>query len=310
MSKRISIGTWAFLFNQERPIPFEEVVPGLQELGFDGLELGGFGEHPSPDNKPTEADRATVRQLWESRGMGCSGLAADLWSEKLITAPDDSSYMATFRKNLKFCNDLGIDVMRVDTTEDPWVLGDVPGESRPEQVTCQVDYDTALERVCDTWRRCAEEAAAAGVRLVWEFEPGFALNKPSDIMRVLDGVGHENLMTMFDTCHADNVAVQGARQPGTRETLPGGIGELAERLAGKIGRVHLIDSDGSINEHKTSTHPPFGEGRLDFDQFMPAIVAAGCPDDWWTIDLCFWPNAWDATARCKKALDRLAEKYG
>ena len=117
-------------------------------------------------------------------------------------------------------------------------------------------------------------------------------------------------MVMFDTCHADNVAVQGARHPGSQETLPGGIAELAEKLRGKIGRLHLIDSDGSINEHKTSTHPPFGQGQLNFDQFMPAIVAAGCPDDWWTIDLCFWPNAWDATAQCKQGIDQLAAKYG
>src|SRR3990172_10830436 len=106
--------------------------------------------------------------------MGCSGLAADLWSERLITAPDDSSYLATFRKNLKFCNDLGIDVIRVDTTEDPWTLGDVPGETRPEKGTRQVEYDTTLRRVCGTWKRCAQEAADAGVRVAWEFEPGFA----------------------------------------------------------------------------------------------------------------------------------------
>ena len=117
-------------------------------------------------------------------------------------------------------------------------------------------------------------------------------------------------MTMFDTCHADNVAVHAQRHPGEPETLPGGIRDLAEKLAGKIGRVHLIDSDGTINEHKTSTHPPFGEGNLDFDGFMPAIAAAGCPDDWWTIDLCFWPDAWSATAKCKAALDQLVEKYG
>jgi len=310
MAKRISIGTWAFLFNQERPIPFEEIVPGLKELGFDGLELGGFGDHPSPDNKPTADERAAVRAMWQSRGMGCSGLAADLWSERLITAPDDRSYLQAFRKNVNFCNDLGIDVIRVDTTEDPWTLGDVAGETKPEKVTRQVDYDTALKRVCSTWRRCSEEAADAGVRVVWEFEPGFAFNKPSDIFRVLDGVGHDNFMVMLDTCHADNVAVEGARQPGQKETLPGGIRQLAERLKGRIGRIHLIDSSGTLNEHMTSAHPPFGEGRLDFDQFMPALVAAGCPDDWWTIDLCFWPHAWDATARCKKAVDRLAAKYG
>jgi sugar phosphate isomerase/epimerase len=210
---------------------------------------------------------------------------------------------------LTFCQDLGIEVIRVDTTEDPWVLGPVPGETRPEKVTQQVAYDTALQRVCTTWRQCAQEAADAGIRVVWEFEPGFVFNKPSDILRVIDGVNHANFYTMFDTCHADNVAVHGQRQPGQKETLPGGIRELAQRLKGKIGRLHLIDSDGTINEHMTSTHPPFGEGALRFDEFMPAIVEAGCPDDWWTIDLCFWPNAWDATAKCKTALDKLIQKY-
>jgi len=310
MSKRTSIGTWAFLFNQKEPIGFEDVVVGLHELGVDGLELGGFGIHPNPDLVKTAEDRAAVRDLWESRGMGCSGLAADLWGESLISAPDNQSYLATFRKNLKFCTDLGIEGIRVDTTEDPWVLGDVPGETRPEKVTQQVAYDTALKRVCATWKQCVQEAADAGVRVVWEFEPGFAFNKPSDIQLVIDGVNHDNFYIMFDTCHADNVAVHGQRQPGKKETLPGGIRELAERLKGKIGRLHLIDSDGTINVHMTSTHPPFGEGKLNFAEFMPAIVAAGLPDDWWTIDLCFWPDAWDATAKCKAALDDLIKRYG
>ena len=309
MSKRISIGTWAYSIGPyaDKPIPFPEVVEKLHALGFDGLELGGFGEHPNPDRQKTKDERAAVRELWESRGMGCSGLAADLWSERLITAPDDSSYMNTFRKNLEFCNDLGIDVIRVDTTEDPGVLGPIEGEAPQEQT---VDYDVALKRVADTWRRCAQEAADAGVRVVWEFEPGFAFNKPSDIFRVLDAVNHDNFMVMYDTCHANMVAKHGSRQPGQKETLPGGARELAERLKGKIGRVHLIDSDDSLHDNHTSTHPPFGEGNLDFDELMPAIVAAGCPDDWWTIDLCFWPDAWTATEKCKRYVDQLVEKYG
>ena len=32
--------------------------------------------------------------------------------------------------------------------------------------------------------------------------------------------------------------------------------------------------------------------------------------DWWTVDLCFWPEAWDATEKCKTALDGLVSKYG
>jgi sugar phosphate isomerase/epimerase len=309
MSKRISIGTWAYSIGPyaDSPIPFAEVVNKLHELGFDGLELGGFGVHPNPDLQRTKAERAEVRNLWQSRGMGCSGLAADLWSERLITAPDDASYMSTFRKNVEFCNDLGIEVIRVDTTEDPGVLGQLPGEAAQPKT---VDYEDALKRVAATWRKCAQHAADHGVRVVWEFEPGFAFNKPSDIFRVLDAVNHDNFMLMFDTCHANMVAVHGARQPGEKETLKGGIRELAERVKGKIGRLHLIDSDDSLHDNHTSTHPPFGEGNLNFDEFMPAIVAAGSPDDWWTIDLCFWPDAWTATAKCKKAIDELAKKYG
>lgn len=311
MSKRISIGTWAYSIGpyENNPVPFPEVVQKLNELGFDGLELGGFGVHPNPDLQTTKEARAEVRELWESRGMGCSGLAADLWGESLITAPSNDSYLATFRKNVEFCNDLGIDVIRVDTTEDPRVLGQVGDEPALEDKPI-VDYDQALKRVCETWNECAKIAADAGMRVVWEFEPGFAFNKPSDIFRVLDGVNHDAFGTMFDTCHANMVAVHGARQPGGKETLSGGIAELARKLKGKIGRLHLIDSDDSLHDNHTSTHPPFGEGNLDFDAIMPDIVAAGCPDDWWTIDLCFWPDAWAATAKCKTGIDDLARKYG
>ncbi len=308
MARRISIGTWAYAIGPyaDSPVPFPEVVEKLAALGFDGLELGGFGEHPNPDALTTPDQRAAVRELWESRGMGCSGLAADLWNEKLITAPDNASYLATFRKNLAFCTDLGIDVIRVDTTEPPGVFGQIAGEPAEETV---VDYATALARVVSTWKQCAREAADASIRMVWEFEPGFAFNKPSDILRIMDEVGEDNFMVLYDTCHAHLVAKYGARQVGEKETLPGGAMELAARLKGKIGRLHLIDSDGTLHDGDTSTHPPFGKGELDFDAIMPTIVEAGCPDDWWTIDLCFWPDAWAATKQCKAAIDELAAKY-
>ncbi len=309
MSKRISIGTWAYSIGPyaEKPVPFPEVVERLSDLGFDGLELGGFGEHPNPDALNTLDKRQEVRDLWESRGMGCSGLAADLWGERLITAPRKDSYIGCFKKNVRFCNDLGIEVIRVDTTEPPGTIGQVPGEEPAEKV---VDYDDALSRVIATWKECSKIAADAGLRVAWEFEPGFCFNKPGDIFRILDGVAEDNFYTMFDTCHANMVAVHGARQVGEKETLQGGVKELAQRLSGKIGRLHLIDSDGTLHNNETSTHPPFGRGELDFEGIMPAIVEAGCPDNWWTIDLCFWPDAWQATEDCKKFVDELAVKYG
>ena len=308
MTRRIAFGTWAGSVGPyaDDPVPFEECVRRIHELGYDGIELLSVAVHPNPDRQKTSEERAEVRNVWESRGMGCSSLAPDLWSEKLITAPDVNSYLAAFRKNLQFAADLGTKVIRVDTTEDPGVLGQVEGEPRQETI---VDYDVALKRVCDTWKICAQEAAECGVLVVWEYEPGFAFNKPSDVFRVLDGVGHDNFLILFDICHTNMMVAHGSRQPGKKETLAGGIKEMAERLEGKIGRLHLIDSDGTLHDNHTSTHSPFGEGELNFDEFMPAVVAAGCPDDWWTVDLCFWPNAWEIAAECKKAVDEMVVKY-
>src|SRR5262249_46993945 len=43
MKKKLSIGSWAFIFNQEKPTnDFHQVVHMLSDLGYEGVELGGF----------------------------------------------------------------------------------------------------------------------------------------------------------------------------------------------------------------------------------------------------------------------------
>lgn len=297
--KKISIGTWAYSIGPfaDNPVPWEEILEKLASLEFDGLELGGFGVHPNPDLLPSKDQRDACKKGVADAGLAFSGLAANLWGEKLINTEDTSHYVSEFQKNLQFCVDLGIPGIRVDTVQPPTIFS-------------EVDADTARKRVVTTWKRCVAEAADKGVYVTWEFEPGFAFNKPSDILRILDEVNHDNFGVQFDTCHAHMVAAVGARQPGQKETLPGGALELAQKLRGKINHLHLIDSDGTLHGDETSTHAPFGEGILDFDALIPEILKSGIPHDWWTIDLCFWPDAWTVTEKCKKAVDTLNEKYG
>jgi sugar phosphate isomerase/epimerase len=120
---------------------------------------------------------------------------------------------------------------------------------------------------------------------------------------------------MYDTCHGQMVGVVGARQEGEKEVFANQI-EFIRLLTGRIKHIHLIDSDDSCHKDadgndETSAHPPFGLGHLDFNEIMPELIkASNLPHDWWTIDLCFWPDAWEATATCKKAIDVLVEKYG
>jgi len=297
--KDISIGSWAYAIGPyaRNPVPWEEVITRLKNLGFQGVELGGFPPHPNPDAMPEKEQRQACREQLAALGLRFSGLAADLWSQHLIDTGDQGPYLECFRKNAQFCVDLGIQGIRVDAAQPPTIFE-------------KVDPETARKRVVKTWKQCAKEAAARGLYVTWEFEPGFAFNKPSDIVRIVDEVNEESFGVQFDTCHAHMVAAVGARQPGERETLPGGALELAQRLRGKINHLHLIDSDGTLHGDETSTHAPFGEGVLDFGPLLAELARNRFPHNWWTIDLCFWPDAWDVTARCKAAVDGLNSLYG
>lgn len=306
MKKKLSIGSWAYIFNQAKPTTdFHEVLHKLQHLGYEGVELGSFGAHPTPVSHPTRADRTRLKKEIADHGLELSGIAVDLWSFKKpgpsIMDENPTPYIAAFLGFATFGGDLGAKTIRVDTVEGPDFFQ-----------TSGMDPKVGMERLVSVWDKCSKIAADFGMNVTFEFEPGFAFNKPSEVFQIVDAVrakGNKNFGVLYDTCHAHMCAAVGANQPGTKEILPGGALEMLEKLKGKITHVHLIDCDGSLNEHNTSTHNPFGTGKLDFDKLIPAINQCGVPHDWWAIDLCFWPNAWEVTADSKTFLDKLRKKY-
>jgi sugar phosphate isomerase/epimerase len=297
--KRISIGSWAYAIGPyaDNPIPWDEVTKTLKSLHFDGVELGGFSIHPSPETHPKKEDRERLRAEMGKVGLAFSGFVPNLWDQHLIDTEDPQPYINKFKAGLEFAADLGIKGLRVDCVQPPTILD-------------TMDEAVAMKRVVKTWQTCCDLAAEKGCYVTWEFEPGFAFNKPSQIVKLVEEVDRDNFGTEFDTCHAEMVAGKGARQPGKKEVLPGGCLELARRLRGKINHIHLIDSDGTLHGEETSSHAPFGDGYLNFDEIMPELNKNRLPDDWWCIDLCFWPDAWKVTEKCKVAVDALNKKYG
>jgi sugar phosphate isomerase/epimerase len=300
---KVSIGTWAYSVGPygDNPVPFGKVVEHLRDLKFDGLELGAFGAHPTPGNHPTRESRQTLKDLVAANGLTFSGMAGDMWSEHLVDAEDGGkAYLATVRKNLEFARDLGITLFRVDTVQPPELMD-------------KIGKDVARDRIVKTWKQACAMAADMGIDVTWEFEPGFIFNRPSDIVELVDAMSDtKNFGPMFDTCHAYTCAVVGLRQTGgPKEVSPDGVLELAKKLRGKINAIQLIDCDGSLNEHGTSTHTPMGDGNIDFGPVLTELTKnGGVKHDWWTIDLCFWPDAWPATAKCKAAVDELNKRYG
>jgi sugar phosphate isomerase/epimerase len=315
MTKRISIGSWAYTIGPyaSHPVSFDVVCDRLKALGFDGVELGAFPPHPNPGNPagadadwpgamPETSQRQDLAARMRERGLAFSGIAANLWGEKLINTDDQSKYIAEFRRNSEFARDLGIPTIRVDCVQPPTIHR-------------EIDYATAFERVVRTWRICCDIAAGNGQIVTWEFEPGFAFNKPSDILRIHDAVGRANFGLLYDTCHGQMIGVNGARQEGAKEVFPTQV-EFLRSLSGRINHIHLIDSDNTCHKaddgtDETSAHPPFGSGVLDFDTILPELTKASrLVHDWWTIDLCFYPDAWGATAACKQRIDELNRKFG
>jgi sugar phosphate isomerase/epimerase len=304
MAKKLSIGSWAYTFGPytQNPVPFDTVVKRLGELGFDGVEIGAFKPHIDINDYPMRSDRQAVKGLIAFYGLEVSGLAADFWSHPgpgTNEAQEDDRYFKLFKRNLQLALDLGSPSIRVDTV------------GNPEKGVEGVDRQTAWNRIVELWRRCAHVAEDHGVLMVWEFEPGFMFNKPGEIVALVNEVNHPNFKVLFDTCHAHMCAAVGARQPGKKETLgEDGVIKLARMLEGKIGHFHLIDSDNTLHDNETSTHAPFGQGVLDFDRIIPVIMEeTGYNGEWFAIDLCFWPEAWEVTENAKRFLAPYLERY-
>ena len=60
---RISIGTWAYLFNQDVPTTdFHQILHKLQDLGYDGVELALMPGYHADPAKRSAADRADLRK--------------------------------------------------------------------------------------------------------------------------------------------------------------------------------------------------------------------------------------------------------
>jgi sugar phosphate isomerase/epimerase len=235
--KKTSIGAWAFIWGgySEEPVDHVEVVKTLSKLGFDGIEVAAF---PPYLESNTKENRMAMKKLYDDYGLERSGIAAPFPSPCTSTGDE---YLDAVNSNLEICDDLDIPKLRVDTVDPPT---GIPGG---------MDYESCFSKVADMWNASAELCDKAGRKLIWEFEPGFLFNKPSEVARMAYKVDHPNFSILFDSCHAHMCAVMASRQLGEKEVLPGGVVQFAHMLTGKIGHIHLIDSDETLHDDDTLT---------------------------------------------------------
>ncbi len=289
---KFSLGSWAFSFGpfESDPWSFDRFLQYAADAGYDGIEINGFQPHPHPDDYADDAKCAELKAEIDGLGLGISGYAPDFRHVPPAECATED-YVAEVDKMLAFMGRLGIRTLRVDTVSPP-VEHDAAG------------YRARFDRLATTWCAAAERAHQAGVQIVWEFEPGFWLNKPSEVTAIVEAVGHPAFNVLYDTSHAHMGAAIGARQTGATQTLPGKEAEYATLLRDKIGHVHLIDCDGTLHDDETSTHSPFGEGDVDFPAVLSALAPIWDDLEWVCFDFCFCPTT---EVDAKKAIPYVRE---
>jgi sugar phosphate isomerase/epimerase len=303
MEAKISRGSWCLAFGMD-PVPsLEQVVDVLSAFGYDGIELAGFFDHATIEKYPDAASRKKLLEWISSKNLEIAGYApgpyGDFGRLPWATGGEDVlvEYEKFFEDHLQFCVDCGITAMRVD-----------PGDFGP--MARDVDYDKTWDRVVTTFRKHAERGAEAGVTMLWELESGQYFVKPSEAVKLLEDVGHDNLQLMFDVGHVEACCVIAHNQVQPQERLEGGQVEFVKMMAGKIGHMHVCDTDSNTWHNAFGTHLGIGKGIVDFDALIPAVVDSGYTSKWWSVDaIPMTAETWADTWTDRMTLDALLDKH-
>ena len=170
---KISLGSWAFSFGPyaSKPVAIEKIAQRLSEAGYDGIEICGFPPHVTLSSHPTANSRRALVRYLRDLNLEVSGYAADFTLANPVTEGNEQKYLELFKQNLDMVKEIGSPTIRVDSVAAPGVL-------------IGAEFDGAMERVSAVWNKAAALAEDVGVRMVWEFEPGYLFNKPSEILKV------------------------------------------------------------------------------------------------------------------------------
>ncbi len=227
----------------------EDAARILADLGYRGLALTPDVHHLDPLHAaPAEVE--AFRSLCESLGLALvleTGARFVLDPRRkhrpsLLDEPDEAAVRLDF---LKRCVDqasaLGAPVVTVWSGNGP--------EGTPASML-QARLVEGLRRLCD-------HAAAAGVRIGFEPEPGMWIETADAYAAVAQRVDHETLGLTLDVGHC-------------LATGEGSPHDILREHAADLLVLQLDDHRPGVHDHLM-----FGEGAVDFAALAKAVVAVG-----------------------------------
>lgn len=257
--------------------PIWEVLDFAARHRFDGIELvadwpaGGY-----PGSQEKERIQA-LRRLYDGFGLRIFSIQLSAGGAFSPNADERAKWLEEFRDRVLLARQLGCACVGL------WPGGGLRGQT----------IDEAIERLAGSFREAGKMAADQGLIAAFEIEPPFVFNTEDHYLRILKQADHPALKGIYDPSHFD--------------LMTGGTGKPEEMLkhvgVENIGYLHLCDTDGTLRDGGTSKHLACGDGHVDIPLSL-RILREGGFRGWIMIDSWEVPDAYDACAKGKQAIDR------
>jgi xylose isomerase len=285
---KISANVWAFFERQTRffrlgeRVPLEEIMKGLSQLGFDGIELGVFD--PAKDCSSEEVRRGS--ELLKRYNLEVPSLYVDIaahWPLAAFTHPD-----VKVRRDVTQLLKTSLETAKAFRTKMVGISPDCDGFPHPFGVAYSDAWNWMREGISD----CVDAAADEGLKLAFEYKPketrNFSLVANADaVLRLIDQVGSNNLGVLLDTGHAMYA----------KEDLP----TTVEKLDKALFHVHLCDNYGDWDDD-------LAPGVVhDFTQFFEALKRISY-EGYVGLDIFPMQDPFGECRRSKEYIDQMYSK--
>ena len=245
---KIAYGTYAL-----PTLSYEEAIPMLAEIGYDGVELCISDNHKGATIAEMDAGRrATVKAMLEEHGLGLPAI----FTLGGLYAADDEAHQSTL-DHVSRCAELGRDLgMR----EPPVVAIGFGGKKD--------QWDEIKGTLVEQLRDYGERADAENFIVAGEAHFGAAVFNSERITWLLDRVNSPRVRLHFDIIHLFL-----AGEP---------IADAVRTLVPYTAHTHITDA----NRHDDGSFALclLGDGELDSAEYMRAMDEAGW-DDFITLEV-------------------------
>lgn len=245
---KIAYGTYAL-----PTMTYEEAIPMLVDIGYDGVELCVSDKHQGATIPELNADRrADIRGMLEDHGLGLPAI----FTLGGLYAADDEAHRNTL-DHVSRCAELGRDVGMTGT---PVVAIGFGGKKD--------QWDEIKGTLAEQLADYAERAEAEDFMVAGEAHFGAAVFNSERIAWLLDEVNHPRVRLHFDIVHLFL-----AGEP---------IADAVDTLVPYTGHTHITDA----NRHDDGSFELclLGDGELDSAEYMRAMDEAGW-DDFITLEV-------------------------